>query len=213
MIKENHIIVNKTARYYTAGEWNESTKRVVIVLHGFRQMGKDFIEEFQPLFGDDIFFLAPEALNRFYTEARSDKVGATWMTKEDRLNEIRDYINYLDNLYEYFELGQFPVIITALGFSQGASTLTRWINETRHRIDKAIVYAGEVAPELLPLQQNSGLRRTSNYFICGTEDKFFTPELMAKMKGAYHELNFTYVSFDGGHTVHMDSLRKLIKNE
>jgi predicted esterase len=210
MLKENHIIVNKTARYYTLGELNHHTKQVWFVLHGFRQTAKGFLEEFVPLMNDSTFFIAPEALNRFYVSTKSDKVVASWMTKEDRLNEIKDYINYLEDLYESFDLEQLGIKITALGFSQGASTVTRWINASRHRIDNAIIYAGEVAPELLPLAANSGLKRTKNYYICGSEDEFFTNELRKKAKEAYKELNFTEIIFEGKHELNTDVLRNLV---
>ena len=35
MIREEHITVSKTARYYTLGELNEQTQQVWIVIHGF----------------------------------------------------------------------------------------------------------------------------------------------------------------------------------
>lgn len=160
-----------------------------------------FLEKFQLLFRNDIFFIAPEALNRFYLETRSDKVGATWMTKEDRLNEIKDYIAYLDDLYEYHEFEKYGVTVNVLGFSQGASTSTRWVNATQFRVDNCIVYAGEVAPELLPLHENSGLRRSRNFFICGTRDEFFTSNWLEGAKAVYGELKFSYTFFEGGHEI------------
>ena len=208
-MKENHIIVNKTARYYTLGELNEGTTRVWFVLHGFGQTGKSFLSQFEPLMNDTSFFIAPEALNRFYLKGTGGQVGASWMTKEDRLNEIKDYLHYLDDLYEYFELEQFSVRTTVLGFSQGASTVTRWVNATEHRIDNLIVYAGEVGPEILPLSKHSGLRKTKNYLIYGNRDEYIAPEVIVKLKPVYTELNFTEIVFDGKHEVKMEVLKAL----
>jgi predicted esterase len=208
-MKENHIIVNKTARYYTGGELNEKTTRVWFVLHGFGQTAKSFLASFEPLMNDTAFFIAPEALNRFYLTGTGGSVGASWMTKEDRLNEIKDYVHYLDDLYEYFELDQFSAKITILGFSQGAPTITRWVNTTEHRIDNAIVYAGDVAPEILPLSGQSGLRKTKNYLIFGNRDEFITSKVIEKLKPTYTELNFTEIVFDGKHEVKVEVLKGL----
>lgn len=209
MITEQHITVNKTARYYTSGTLNEKTKQVWIVIHGFRQNAKSFIAEFEPLATDTTLFVAPEALNRFYLTRQGKEVGASWMTREDRLNEIKDYINYLDTLYQSLGLSDFKGAITALGFSQGASTLTRWLDVTQNRVDRAIVYAGEVAPELLPLKEGSGLKRTKNYYVCGTRDEFFTPAALSLVKHAYSALNFTEIFFEGKHEINIEALKKI----
>ena len=210
MITENHITVQKTARFYTLGELNQNTKHVWMVIHGFRQSAQSFLTEFQPLANDSTFFIAPEALNRFYIDKQGTEVGATWMTREDRVNEIKDYINYLDTLYLNLGLNNYKGNITALGFSQGASTVTRWLNATQNRVDRAIVYGGEVAPELLPLSETSGLRKTYNYFICGKRDKFITAERLSMAQEAYKALNFTEIFFEGGHEINTASLKSLI---
>ena len=208
---EQHLIINKTARYYTLGTLNEHTKQVWFVLHGHGQLAGNFIKKFEPLLSDGLFFIAPEALNHFYLKRGSMEVGATWMTKEDRLNEIKDYINYLNDLYENFDLDQYPSIkITALGFSQGASTLTRWVHATQHRIDRAIVYAGEVAPELIPLQDTSGLNKTKNYFIYGTEDEFFKPAIFNEMIERYADIKLELIQYEGTHEIYVDVLRPLV---
>ena len=187
MISENHITISKTARYFTLGRLSEKTRQIWIVIHGFRQSAKSFLQEFEPLATETNFFIAPEALNRFYLTRQGKDVGASWMTREDRLNEIKDYVNYLDQLYANLNLSDYNAKIIALGFSQGASTLTRWLNYTQHKIDTAIVYAGEVAPELLPLKETSGLKKTKNYYVCGTQDEFFTPAALSLVKNAYRE--------------------------
>ena len=209
-MKENHILVNKTARFFTMGELNEKTKYIWIVLHGWGMNVKDFLASFNPLLTDETFFIAPEALNRFYVKGLGGMVGATWMTKEDRLNEIKDYTNYLDDLYELLDLDKYThARITALGFSQGSSTVTRWVNTSRNKFDALIVYAGEVAPELFPLSGNSGLKHTKNYFICGTQDEYFTPPLIDKMKVGYSEMNFTEIQFKGRHEINTAVLQQL----
>lgn len=209
-MKENHIIVNKTARFYTAGELNQNTKQVWLVLHGFSMNAKDFLASFEPLFTSQTFFIAPEALNRFYTKGHAGKVAATWMTKEDRLNEIKDYIAYLNDLYELLDLQKFAhAEIIALGFSQGASTVTRWINASEKKIDKLVVFAGEVAPELFPLAETSGLKRSKNFFICGNQDEIFTPPLLAQMRQGYGEMNFTEIEFKGKHVINTEVLQKI----
>lgn len=210
-MKENHLIINKTARFYTLGELNENTRRIFIVIHGWGMDVKKFLSSFEPLLNRHTFFVAPEGLNRFYIKGSGGQVGATWMTKEDRLNEIKDYINYLNDVYELFDFSKYAhAHITALGFSQGASTVTRWVNATGNKIDSLIVFAGEVAPELFPLSENSGLRRTKNTFICGTADEFFTPPLVAKMKETYREMNFTEIDFAGKHEINIDALKKAL---
>jgi len=209
MITENHITVSKTARYYALGELNEKTGQIWIVIHGFRQSAKAFLQGFEPLATGTNFFIAPEALNRFYLTRQGKEVGASWMTREDRLNEIKDYINYLDNLYSTLKLNNSKAKIIALGFSQGASTLTRWLDSTKHRIDTAVVYAGEVAPELLPLRDGSGLKKTKNYYVCGTKDEFFTPAALDIVKNVYRELNFTEIFFEGTHVINTDALKKI----
>jgi predicted esterase len=210
-MKENHIIINKTARFYTLGELSERTKQAWIVLHGWGMNAKDFLASFEPLLNDETFFIAPEALNRFYLKGSGGQVGATWMTREDRLNEIKDYIHYLDDVYEFFDLGKFAhAHLTALGFSQGASTITRWANASEKKIDTLIVFAGEVAPELVPLAETSGLKRTKNIFIMGTGDEYFTPPLVKQMKETYREMNFTEIAFNGKHEINIEALKQAL---
>lgn len=205
---EHHIQINKTARYYTAGELSEQTKQVWLLLHGWGMQAQSFLSSFESLANKHVFLIAPEALNRFYLKGSAGVVGATWMTREDRLNEINDYTNYLDTLCRHLNLARYPQIqLNALGFSQGASTVTRWVNRTPHAVHTLVVYAGEVAPELLPLSPESGLAKTNNVFVCGNQDEYFTPPLVEEMKKKYSELNFTELSFNGKHVINTEVIK------
>ena len=72
------------------------------VLHGYGQLAAPFLDDFRAIDDGTRLIVAPEALSRFYegdVQARlhkDAKVGASWMTREDRDAEIADYVAYLD---------------------------------------------------------------------------------------------------------------------
>lgn len=118
---EHHVKVSRTARYFTIGECSEKTRNVWIVCHGYGQLASYFIRNFESLTTQgDTLIVAPEALSRFYLAGTGGRVGATWMTREDRLHEITDYLDYLDTLL--LTISQplpADVKVFVLGFSQG----------------------------------------------------------------------------------------------
>src|SRR5688500_9204944 len=89
-MEEHHITVRRTARYYTLGPVDGDVAEVWIVCHGFAQLAGRFMRHFTAIDDGTRLIVAPEALNRFYVEAvpgvhgPDSKVGATWMTREDR---------------------------------------------------------------------------------------------------------------------------------
>ena len=101
---KNHILVTKTARYFTLGELNENTRELWFVLHGYAQLASDFIQDFEGLDNGTRFIVAPEGLNKFYARGFGGKPAASWMTSEDRENEIIDYINYLNTKRQALKL-------------------------------------------------------------------------------------------------------------
>src|SRR5512140_921459 len=102
---EHHLTVSKTARFALLGDLDGDVSEVWIACHGFGQLARSFIREFMPVAKASRLIVAPEALSRFYlgevTGATSvtARIGATWMTREDRLSEISDYVGYLDAVY------------------------------------------------------------------------------------------------------------------
>ena len=133
--EEKHIQVAKTARYFQSGQLSASTKRAWIVLHGYGQLASYFSKHFEDLVDSDTCVIAPEGLSRFYLDGKWDRVGATWMTKEDRLHEIEDYLAYLDALCDqlFGHLENQPEIVL-LGFSQGTATAWRWLLKGKYTI-------------------------------------------------------------------------------
>jgi hypothetical protein len=144
---EHHIAVTRRARYWTLGTLSAATREVWFVLHGYGQLAEYFIRNFTALDDGTRFIVAPEALSRFYLKEFTGRIGATWMTREDRQSEIADYVEYLDALYEsIYEsahtqasmrsaddlLGSMhsppPIQTTVLAFSQGVASACRWLH-------------------------------------------------------------------------------------
>lgn len=199
-MKENHLITPRTARFYTIGELNHSTKNIWIVLHGYAQLAKEFIVTFEVLNNGKNFIIAPEGLNRFYSRHKTQTVVATWMTSEDRENEIKDYINYLDNLFKHLELYKSEANIIVLGFSQGVATASRWIHATQNRIDHFVIYAGEIGKELL-LPFSEKIKATKLTYVTGMNDPLIASDEHLHIYELMNSLNANTIEFNGGHEV------------
>jgi predicted esterase len=126
------------------------------------------------------------------------------MTREDRLHEIADYVRYLDAVYAQVSPGKN---VTALGFSQGTATVCRWAAHGSARIERLILWGGEVPPDLdLEL-----LRVPKLTLVYGTRDELFTPKVVAANEARLrdHGIPYELRSFDGGHEIDPATLGSL----
>jgi len=218
-IAEHHLTVARTARYCTLGNDTGPAHELWIVCHGFAQLARTFVEEFRTIAGAGRLIIAPEALNRFYLNREagragaSARVGATWMTREDRLAEIDDYVRYLDQLYREVTEGQRrDVRVTALGFSQGTATVARWLVHGTARIDRLVLWAGLLPPEIdASGQSRDRLRSVELVLVRGTRDEMLdVQQLQAQresLEGAGARV--TLLEFDGGHRMDRDTLARI----
>ncbi len=208
---EHHLSVTKTARYHTLGELTEATREVWFVCHGYGQLASFFIKHFTDLDDGTRYIVAPEALSRFYLGSPGERVGATWMTREDRLAEITDYVAYLEQLQGrvFSVVSREKVTVTVLGFSQGAITASRWLAQGTLAADRFIVWGGEL-PHDLDLDRYADLFRRMRFAVVyGTQDQFVTEEKAAELKNriAAHAIPCRFVSFEGGHRMNREVLQ------
>lgn len=208
MMQEHALTTSRSARYFTLGLPERATE-CWFVCHGYGQLAARFLERFRPLEASGRCIVAPEGLSRFYlTEDPAERrVGASWMTREDRLHEIDDYVRYLDAVYAAVGGGPRTAKVTALGFSQGTATVCRWTAFGSSRIDRLIVWGGEVPPDL-DLQR---LRVPSLTLVYGNHDEFFTPKVVAANEARLreHAIPYEVTAFDGGHEIDAATLRRL----
>jgi predicted esterase len=219
MIREHHLRVERTARFYLLGAEHGRVREVWFVLHGYGQLAQRFIRHFTPLDDGSRLVVAPEALNRFYvvssekTPASDRPVGATWMTKEDREGEIADYVDYLDALAADV-LDRLPaearpnLRIRVLGFSQGAATASRWVTRGTIHAHELILWGGMVPPEIDLTDGSRALRGVPLTLVAGTSDGFATPELVAEQEARLkrHGVPYEMRRFHGGHVIDHDAL-------
>lgn len=214
-MKEFEVSFNFKARYYKLGEITPATQKVWFIFHGYGQLAQFFLRKFLPLQHDETCIIAPEGLSRFYLEdvaSRSQtgntKVGATWMTRENRLADIENYITYLNQIFDKEISTSFKGQITFCGFSQGAATASRWALNGNVSFHRLILWAGTFPPDMDFKKGHEILSTKDVVEVYGNKDPFLTGERLTEMTQLNKRLgiNPRLVPFDGGHEINSDTL-------
>ena len=216
-LQEHRVSVSRTARYYTLGAPGPGTRQVWVVCHGYGQLASRFLEKLRVLDDATRYLVAPEGLSRFYlSESPTERrVGASWMTREDRLAEIEDYVQYLDAVYQdvFGSLDRSQVTVHALGFSQGAATVSRWTALGRAKVDRLTLWGGEFPPDLdLALEAVvDRLRAARLSLVYGRADEFITSKVIATTvkRLRAHGVPVREIPFDGAHELNEGILEGL----
>lgn len=212
-MQEHHFATRRTARYYTLDP-ADAVREVWFVMHGYGQLAGHFIRHFEAVQGRHRLVVAPEALSRFYLPGHQ-RVGASWMTRADRLTEIDDYLAYLDALYDHLfnAVDRSRVTVQVLGFSQGAATASRWSTLGRVDADRLILWAGDLAHDIDLAVHAETLRRLNLTLVVGTDDEFVTPERLAELEALLieHSIPYRLRPFNGPHRLDAETLTLLVE--
>ncbi len=209
MVTHHKLSVTRTAHYYTLGTPGKHIKKVWIVAHGYGQLASTFIHRFEGLDDGETLIIAPEGLSKFYWGKFTGKVVASWMTSGDRLDEIADYTNYLQQIYEQYvpQLSE-EVEITVLGFSQGCATVVRWALAKFPHFHNLICWAGSFPEDISYHEQANYWEDKKLYFAYGTADPLLSEK---RLKWSFDvikdkQLEVTTFTFDGKHEVDKEAL-------
>ena len=223
------IAAVKTARYVVLGPEDGPADEVWVACHGYGQLATYFARHFQRVASSTDasphgasprrLVVVPEALSRFYLDgpgagARYSRIGATWMTKEERAADIADVTRYLDDVLvaacARADMDPIGAPLGVLGFSQGAATASRWVAlspllaRRRQRADRLVLWGSGAAHDI-ELAALAGLPLT---LVAGDRDEIATPgrvireEARLRDAGLAHQL----VRYDGGHRLHAETL-------
>ena len=213
-MNEHHLSVPRTARFFTLGDERAFTSADVwFVLHGYGQLARRFLRHFTALDDGTRLIVAPEGLSRFYLESgRNDQIGASWMTREDRLTEIGDYVRYLDAVYARVG-ADVARRVTVLGFSQGTATAARWLTQGTARVQGVILWGGEVPPDLDLAAARERWSGTELTLVVGSGDQFITPKVLARDEARLreHGLACRVGGFGGGHEIVPELLQRIVE--
>jgi len=213
---EHRINFEFSGRYHTLGDKN-SSRETWIVLHGYGQLAGSFIRRFSVLENHGIRIIAPEALSRFYmqdTEQRMKsgdaRVGASWMTREDRLADIDNYIAFLNAVYAREVDPASP--ITVVGFSQGAATATRWLLDGKVGFSRLILWAGILPPDIDFSRGKELLTEKDIVLVYGTRDPFLNDARFTEMNLLAEKLGVKprQIVFDGEHEIDATTLKLFV---
>ncbi len=215
-MNEQKIIVEKTARLFSLGEPGLRVKRLIIALHGYGQLPSYFLRKFAHLENAERRVVAPEGLHRFYLEGTSGRVGASWMTKEARLDDIRDQAKHLDTVLE-LERNNSPNIehVTLVGFSQGVSTACRWMDHRDGKgIDHLICWAGSFPPDIDYAVKKSAFDSVQFDAVFGDADEYAPEDKVQEVLGQLAEFDIrpTLHRYHGGHSVEPELLKEIIED-
>jgi predicted esterase len=211
---ETHKLkVGKSARYFVLGTPSNTVRQIWFVCHGYGQLGNYFLKNFELLKDDTILFVSCEGLNRFYVNGFSGRIGASWMTKEDRVDEIEDYVFFLNAVYDQMMVGLDPQVkVTALGFSQGSATICRWAGASNRKIDRLVLWAGAFPTDVDLQINNKRFSAFRNVLVVGDHDEFVKEEDLTSVRDRLdsHEIVYELKRFEGKHELHSETLKELL---
>lgn len=203
MIRESHLEVNIKASYYTLNELTDETERVWLVFHGYGQLAQFFLKKFEVLDPVKNFIVAPQGLSKFYQKGFYGRVGASWMTKEDRLTDIENQYRYIQEVLDQIgDLRNRKLIY--FGFSQGTATMGRFSAWAKLPFEKMIIWAGTFPPDIAPsaFEFLSGSEELT--YFTSREDPFFKESMIENQNQIVKATMGTEPTlrwYQGGHTV------------
>ena len=213
-VREHQLSVRRTARYYTLGG-GAAIAQIWMVCHGYGQLAARFARYFAGIASPERLVIVPEALSRFYIDtAAREIVGASWMTREHRVAEIDDYVAYLDGVYEAAAGTTHGARLTAFGFSQGASTVSRWAALGHHAVSRLILWGGELPPDLDLQAAAPRFAALEAVVVHGTGDEIITAKVVQGIvrRLEEHRIRHRLVEFDGGHEVNEEVLKRTVED-
>ena len=201
---EKHLDITISASYSTLNELTEDTERIWLAFHGYGMLSQYFIKKFEVLDPKRNFIVAPQGLSKYYLEGFYGRVGASWMTKEDRLTEIDNQQRYIKAVLAKEGVNPDNAEIIMFGFSQGTATATRFGAFSGLPFSKLILWSGTFPEDLPPEQVQHWPEELPIHFLVGTEDPFYKKGMEEEQKALVKRITgktLQFTSFEGKHEV------------
>ena len=172
-----------------------------------------FIKKFDCIINETTLVIAPEATNRFYLGNNYTRVGASWMTKLDREQEISDNILFLDKLFSIIkkEIGHDNFKLNTLGFSQGGPALVRWLMSNKLNTNSLILWGSDIPKDSLVIENKSRWDSMNLKIVIGKNDEYINEEKKQEFVGVVksYGLKYELIEYEGSHKIIEEELKKI----
>ena len=210
---KKQISISKTGKYSQIGKCSKKINNVWIVLHGYGMLSEYFVKKFECIINETTLVIAPEATNRFYLANNYTRVGASWMTKLDREQEISDNILFLDKLFSIIkkEIGHDNFKLNTLGFSQGGPALVRWLMSNKLNTNSLILWGSDIPKDSLVIENKSRWNSMNLKIVIGKNDEYINEEKKQEFVGVVksYGLKYDLIEYEGSHKIIEEELKKI----
>ena len=210
---KKQISISKTGKYSQIGKCSKKINNVWIVLHGYGMLSEYFVKKFECIINETTLVIAPEATNRFYLANNYKRVGASWMTKLDREQEISDNILFLDKLFSIIkkEIGHDNFKLNTLGFSQGGPALVRWLMSNKLNTNSLILWGSDIPKDSLVIENKSRWNSMNIKIVIGKNDEYINEEKKQEFVGVVksYGLKYELIEYEGSHKIVEEELKKI----
>ena len=152
------------------------------------------------------------AHTNFISMEFNGRVGASWMTKDERLVDIANQREYLSSVFRWIEEKAPHSTIHCIGFSQGVATIMRCIGHQGVLPASLLAWAGSWPPDL-DKTNRAALNALTFKAWFGTQDEYINTEKQEQMVTHYREkYNFEPMVgiYEGGHSFDAEKLAREI---
>ena len=210
---KKQISISKTGKYSQLGKCSKKINSVWIVLHGYGMLSEYFVKKFECIIDETTLVIAPEATNRFYLANNYKRVGASWMTKLDREQEISDNILFLDKLFSIIkkDIGHDNFKLNTLGFSQGGPALVRWLMSNKLNTNSLILWGSDIPKDSLVTENKSRWNSINLKIVIGKNDEYINEEKKQEFVGVVksYGLKYDLIEYEGSHKIIEEELKKI----
>ena len=195
----------RTARLLQHGLLNGDTKLVWIAAHGYGMDIERFTKWFAPLKSPHAV-LCPEGLSRFYWGGFTGKPAASWMTSTERISEINDFCDWMDQVYAFAKTRAPNARVVCFGFSQGSATIMRWLQARQKELHRIVLWSGTPPEDITYPSAEFSNEKLICYW--GLNDELVSWD---KAQNRFEEvgLPFEHRFFEGGHRIEAEPLGQL----
>jgi predicted esterase len=177
---ETTIETSVHGRYLMEAARSEPEAGLLIGFHGYGESADEHLARLIAIpDSSEWLIVSVQGLHRFY-DRRTNRVVASWMTRQDRELAIVDNVRYVLGVVEaasrFSRAARIPRIVFA-GFSQGVAMAFRAAAHVHQRPAHVLAVGGDVPPELLPADLG---RIASALVYRGLEDAFYGKDVFSR---------------------------------